>query len=263
MAASSIPGRAQHAHDEVDDPVERWAPLGGGRDERPGQHRAQQHVEHVVPVDRRIDTALGRGIEDGVELRPERDPAPLLRRRDDVALVGAMLTSARCSFGNGGSVPGLSIIISYLLVMVSVVVLVLYIHHIGQSLRVSALIELVGSDTRALLDTEYPESVARAADKTDDIITARSGVVTMIDRDELIALATDADCALEMVPPLGAFVPAGAPLFRVVGDCRRIDEERVMGSIRLGLERTLDQDVATACGCRDRPPACRTAPRRR
>jgi uncharacterized membrane protein len=112
-------------------------------------------------------------------------------------------------------------------------------------LRVSALIELVGSETRTLLNTEYPESVPQAADTAADVITApRSGVVTMIDRDALVALATDADCALEMVPPLGAFVPAGAPLFRVVGDCRRVDAGRVVGNIRLGLERTLDQDVA-------------------
>jgi uncharacterized membrane protein len=159
--------------------------------------------------------------------------------------VHAMLTLREVRFGSGGSVPGLSIVIAYLLVVISVVVLVLYIHHIGQSLRVSALIELVGSKTRTLLDTEYPESIAQAADTTHDIITApRSGVVTMIDRDELIALAADADGALEMVPPLGAFVPAGAPLFRVVGDHRRVDAERVVGSIRLGLERTLDQDVA-------------------
>jgi uncharacterized membrane protein len=159
--------------------------------------------------------------------------------------VHAMLTLREVQFGGGGSVPGLSIVLAYLLVVVSVVVLVLYIHHIGQSLRVSALIELVGSDTRTLLDTEYPESMAQAAGTADDIITApRSGVVTMIDRDELVVLAAEADVALEMVPPLGAFVPAGAPLFRVVGDCRRVDAERVVGSIRLGLERTLDQDVA-------------------
>src|SRR5689334_18865773 len=57
----------------------------------------------------------------------------------------------------GGTVPGLSIAVAYVLVVISVVVLVLYIHHIGRSLRVSALIELVGSDTRKLLDRAYPD----------------------------------------------------------------------------------------------------------
>ena len=35
-----------------------------------------------------------------------------------------------------------------MLVVVSIAVLVMYVHHIGRSLRVSALIELVGRDTR-------------------------------------------------------------------------------------------------------------------
>ena len=53
--------------------------------------------------------------------------------------------------GSGGKsqVPGLTVVVAYLLVVVSIAVLVLYVHHIGRSLRVSALIELVGQDTRS------------------------------------------------------------------------------------------------------------------
>ena len=68
--------------------------------------------------------------------------------------------------------------------------------------------------------------------------------MTSTARDELVSLASAADCVLEMVPPLGAFVPAGAPLFRVTGDLDRLPVDRVVGAIRLGLERTLEQDVA-------------------
>src|SRR5215207_6312310 len=69
----------------------------------------------------------------------------------------AMLTLREVRFG-AGTVPGLAIVVGYLLVLFSIVVLVLYVHHIGQSLRVSALIELVGSDTRRLLDEQYPSA---------------------------------------------------------------------------------------------------------
>ena len=110
---------------------------------------------------------------------------------------------------------------------------------------VSALIELVGSDTRRLLDGEYSERLQTSEDAAKDLIAApRSGVVTFIARDELVSLARAADCTLEMVPALGAFVPAGCPLFRVTGDPDRLDVDRVIGAIRVGLERTLDQDVA-------------------
>ena len=50
--------------------------------------------------------------------------------------------------GDGsGHVPGVAVLTSFLLVLVSIAVLVIYVQHIGQSLRVSALIELVGKDT--------------------------------------------------------------------------------------------------------------------
>ena len=59
--------------------------------------------------------------------------------------------------GDGtGHVPGIAVITAFVLVMASIAVLVIYVHHIGQSLRVSALIELVGKDTRSLLDRIYP-----------------------------------------------------------------------------------------------------------
>ena len=159
--------------------------------------------------------------------------------------VHAMISLREVQFDNGGSVPGLAVVVAYVLVVISVVVLVLYVHHIGRSLRVSALIELVGSDTRRLLDEEYSERLPFSDDSAENVIAApRSGVVTSTARDELVSLAGDADCVLEMVPPLGAFVPAGAPLFRVTGDLDRVPVDRVVGAIRLGLERTLEQDVA-------------------
>jgi uncharacterized membrane protein len=160
--------------------------------------------------------------------------------------VHAMLTLREVQVGGGGAVPGLAILVSYVLVIVSVVVLVLYVHHIGRSLRVSALIELVGTDTRALLDLQYPHRLnsGRSAETDNTIAADRSGVVTALDADRLVSLAEDADCVLEMVPPLGAFVPAETPLFHVAGDMRRLDVDRVIAAVGLGLERTLDQDVA-------------------
>ena len=51
-----------------------------------------------------------------------------------------------------GAVPGLAVVLAFVLVIISIMVLVWYVNHIGRKLRVSALIELVGSDTRKLLD---------------------------------------------------------------------------------------------------------------
>ena len=159
--------------------------------------------------------------------------------------VHAMLSLREVQFGGGGSTPGLAIVVAYVLVVISVVVLVLYVHHIGRSLRVSALIELVGSDTRRLLDERFPDLLADRPQAEAHVITApHSGVVTFIASDKLVAAARSADCVLEMVPPLGAFVPAGAALFRVAGHPSCSTPGNVTSNVLLGLERTLDQDVA-------------------
>jgi uncharacterized membrane protein len=68
--------------------------------------------------------------------------------------------------------------------------------------------------------------------------------VFRIDNEKLVHAASAADCTLVMVPALGDFVPAGAPLFRVLGDPVRLDQSRVVGAVALGPERTLNQDVA-------------------
>ncbi len=146
-----------------------------------------------------------------------------------------------------GRCPESSLLTAFLLVLVSIAVLVVYVHHIGQALRVSALIELVGKETRKLLDRKYPDegSAPEPEPGAPAVVAARkSGVVTKIGSDALVEEARRVDCVLELVPALGEFVPAGAPLFRVHGETSELDEERLHGALILELEPTLDEDVA-------------------
>ena len=151
--------------------------------------------------------------------------------------------------GDGtGKVPGIAVLAAFLLVLASIAVLVIYVQHIGQALRVSALIELVGDDTRALVDRVYAnkgESLPTDPPGEPRVVRARqSGVVTGIGTEELVEEATRADCLLELVPALGEFVPADAPLFRVHGNPQGLDEEKLHEALILKQERTLDEDVA-------------------
>ena len=163
--------------------------------------------------------------------------------------VHAVLTSREVvDRGDGtGQVPGIAVVTSYVLVLASIAVLVIYVHHIGQALRVSALIELVGDDTRNLLDRRYPDTGQPPPVDPDApcVVAARdSGVVTMIGTQALVREAQRADCVLELVPALGAFVPANAPLFVVHGDPDELDENTLFSALSLKLEPTLDEDVA-------------------
>ena len=86
----------------------------------------------------------------------------------------------------GDPVPGLAIIVAFVLIVLSIMVLILYVHHIGQSLRVAALIESVGQETRdrwtGSMTTAAPTGCARP-----DVVAAdRSGILFRVDCAELV-----------------------------------------------------------------------------
>jgi uncharacterized membrane protein len=68
------------------------------------------------------------------------------------------------------------------------------------------------------------------------------GVVRAIDAGGLVAIAARHDVVVELVPEIGGFVAAGAPLFRVYGGASAVPDDDLQGSILLGDERTSDQD---------------------
>jgi uncharacterized membrane protein len=156
----------------------------------------------------------------------------------------AMISMREVGFDGEGQVPGIAIAVSYVLVLTSIAMLVLYVDHIGRSLRVSALIELVGGDTRELLDKTYPDTIGHPAADPAVVAARKSAVIIGIDHARLVDLATDAGCVIHLAVALGTFVPAGAPLMRIEGTARALDLDAALGALRFGLERTMDQDVA-------------------
>ncbi|MBA3841417.1 MAG: DUF2254 domain-containing protein [Actinobacteria bacterium] len=150
--------------------------------------------------------------------------------------------------GDGtGHVPGIAVLTAFLLVLASIAVLVIYVQHIGQALRVSALIELVGKDTRTLVDRVYPDKGSALTVEPGEprlVRASKSGVLAAIGVEQIVEEACRAGCELELLPALGEFVPAGAPLFRVVGDPVDLDEDRLREGLITKLEPTLDEDVS-------------------
>src|SRR4051794_31840512 len=149
------------------------------------------------------------------------------------------------STNDNAPVPGLAILVAFGLVILSIISLIIYVNHIGQSLRAAALIDSVGDETRELVNALYParETTIRTADSTMNE-APEPGVLFHIDYDELVAAATEARCTLTLLPMLGDFVPNGAPFISVEGVTDKLDANRVLEAVALGPERTLNQDVA-------------------
>jgi uncharacterized membrane protein len=146
-----------------------------------------------------------------------------------------------------GQVPGLTILVAYLLGLACLVGLLVYIHQVSQSLRVSGIIDLVGDETWAQLDQRFPPDPD--APRPDDgvpgvqvVYAGTSGVVVRIGHDAIVDAARTAGACVELVPMMGDFVPAGAPLARISEGV--IPGDVVLRNVRLERERTHEHDPA-------------------
>jgi uncharacterized membrane protein len=131
------------------------------------------------------------------------------------------------------------------LAIASGVALFFFISHAGYRLRVAGLVDLVGDELRKELARRYPAPVPPSGRSDPSVVAAdRSGNVIYIDEQALVATAHRAGCVLVLVPMMGDFVVAGAPLFRIHGDPSRLDRKRARSLVRLGDERTHRDDPA-------------------
>ncbi|MGK5111809.1 MULTISPECIES: DUF2254 domain-containing protein [unclassified Geodermatophilus] len=169
--------------------------------------------------------------------------------------VVAVLTIREIRGSDTGSVPGLSVVLAHGLMVASLVTLILFVHHSGQTMRATGLIDLVGDRTRDLIESSFPAvpRPAQGAGADPDVVPAREpGSIVRIDRAGLVAAARRADCVLELVPVVGDFVPGGAPLFRVhpgprragdvAGPAARLRAEEIARLVLVGPERVHTED---------------------
>jgi uncharacterized membrane protein len=147
-------------------------------------------------------------------------------------------------------VPRISITIAFILVFLSLITFVAYIHHVAGSIRVSSIVDAIGDETRSLLGSIYDHDISippvkplPEGDPTSVIFSPRQGVVTVVDRDGLVEVARRVDCVLTLLPHIGDFVPSGAPLVEVRGRGTP-DPREVIGMIGLDNDRTMEQDPA-------------------
>jgi uncharacterized membrane protein len=150
----------------------------------------------------------------------------------------------------GSQVPTVTVAVAYLLLLSSLVTLVVYVHHAGQSLRVAGLIDLVGDNLQAEIDRSFPEEGAPPPAPV-TMTAPQAGVVVLLDVDGLVQYAERSDDCLEMLVAVGDFVPRGAPLVRstrgarvdgrAIGRTVLLDDERShVGDAAYGLRKLVD-----------------------
>jgi uncharacterized membrane protein len=157
---------------------------------------------------------------------------------------------------SGGFVPSLSVTVAIVLALLSVALLIFYVHHAANAMRASVVIDRAAGATRDLIMDLFPEDVGEAArpDPPAWLTTAParrvhaegSGYLQTINADALFALAEDHALTVKPAPLIGDFVLPGATLASVWPP-RALDdavEQAIRAAMVLGSERTLQADVA-------------------
>lgn len=147
-------------------------------------------------------------------------------------------------------VPGITISVAFAMVLVSVGLFIAYIHNITQSIRVSNIIDRITTETeRAIAQVGGDRSTPRATPPVSrspapHVVSApERGVLTGFDEASLVRRARDAAGWIEIPHPVGAFVPAGAPMAHLHATGEH-DVEAIGAAFTLAVERSMDHDPA-------------------
>jgi len=137
--------------------------------------------------------------------------------------------------------------------LVNLALFLLFIDGMGKALRPSSAFRLLGFAARDVIRAVYP-SPLKEGDKPQlpvrlenngqprIVNNVRDGAVIAFDRDGLIALASKANCIIELIPEVGDFVANGDPLFWIYPSGNDLAEGALQDMVAVGHERTLDQD---------------------
>lgn len=163
------------------------------------------------------------------------------------------LTVLRDVRGQDGTVdrfvPGISIAVGFLLVLVAVAFFVQYIHNIANSIRVIEIIDRITTETIRVIERLHPDEPGVApigsslAPISAAVTTEDRGVVTSVDLDALCRIATNADLIVAVVPRVGDFVAQGMPLVVVHGN-GEVKAGAVRSAFSFGKEREIEEDPA-------------------
>lgn len=156
--------------------------------------------------------------------------------------------------------PHLSVTVGVLLALVSVSVLIYFVHHISESIQAEHLVATVARELDESIDRLYPEQIGqpepphrragldfRGLDSKDSLAveSKRSGYLQAIDDRELMRTAARCDLLLQLLFRPGDFIPRGAVLARAwpAERCGPPETGEILDAFVFGRHRTPTQDV--------------------
>lgn len=159
----------------------------------------------------------------------------------------------------GAFVPHLSVTLGVTLALVSVGVLIYFIHHISRSIQADVLVARIGTEVVEEVDDLYPGGLGGAAEdvpiipdrfeqEARPIPAAEEGYVQSIEPGGLMDVATEENLLFQVEKGPGSYVVAGRPLVLAHPGGRISDRvtDQINKAFLLGNQRTPEQDFEFA-----------------
>ena len=159
-------------------------------------------------------------------------------------------------------VPSLAVAFGLLLALVSIGMLIFFIHHIASSIQAANVIGGAAQETEKTFDKLFPKELGKAATPAEEtdltagpalrwvpIAAHESGYIQGIDEEALLAFAQETNGVVRMEYAIGSYVTKGAVLVSAagyeVGNALPDKDvaQRLNDCYSLGNQRTLDQDA--------------------
>ncbi|HET9505322.1 MAG TPA: DUF2254 domain-containing protein [Hymenobacter sp.] len=159
-------------------------------------------------------------------------------------------------------VPSLAVAFGLLLALVSIGMLIFFIHHIASSIQAANVIGGAAHETEKIFDKLFPKELGEAATPAEEadltagpalrwvpIAARESGYIQGIDEEALLAFAQEANGVVRMEYAIGSYVTKGSALVSVagyeVGNALPDQDvaKRLNDCYSIGNQRTLDQDA--------------------
>lgn len=159
-------------------------------------------------------------------------------------------------------VPHISVTFSLILAVVSMALLIYFIHHVATSIQVTSVIKMVSDDLDYSIKRLYPRQMGREApqhkqgrieedvpanfeEEAFPVIAESSGYVQAVDSEEVMRLAIEHDLILRLEHRPGNFITKGATLAQVWPRQRFNAKlaKQIQDVFILGHQRTQTQDV--------------------
>jgi uncharacterized membrane protein len=163
-----------------------------------------------------------------------------------------LLLVLRSIDGTGKNIPNLAVTMGTGLVLLSMVSLLLFVHHLARSIIADNIIERVGNEIDVNAERLLPAKAAKAAQQSlpspgsgASVALDKDGYVQAVDQSALVKAACEAGCIVRLLIHAGDHVVAGLPVARVqpagAGGDRL--QRAIEDSILIGSERTPVQDI--------------------